>query len=391
MSVLLGIFVLATCVIAVELSARGFLARSRRIAQDKRESFFERIWPAHVRYHDYRAALDYRYIRLFSIDPRRAKWPHFRFDDQGFRLDRHDIRIGAGDGYKVAWMFGNSTLAGLGCREDETIPAYLNDELAASGSLYRVANLGVGGMSSTQELLLLIELLHAGFKPDAIVVYDGIIDQAKSHWVREAPHSWQDWQRGTGLARKARDAEHEANMSDFDYVKRIANDLRILFRQRLALPTLLRRSAPAGARSRPVAGGNWPLVVRRYLQNANIIAAIADRLGIPVVIYFQPLLAYEEHYLVRRLSAVEVDLLSTTYTDEHVRRDLIYSPQFAELRELLGDRFVDLSEIFRGRDDETLYGDPRHPNASGNAIIARSILDDLMTNRRLETADSRLA
>jgi hypothetical protein len=386
MSALLAAFLVAgIALIGAEIWARHVLQRRKDVRQDEKEAFFAGIWPAHVSYGDYRAALDYRYIRLFTLDPKRANFPGYRFDEHGFRLDAHNIGLTRKDGRKIIWMLGNSTLQGLGCREAETIPASLNDILAERGVSWRVANLGVGGMGSVQELLLVIELLHRGFSPDALIIYNGVIDQAKAHWVKDAPESWQEWQRKTPLAAQFRRLEQSADWTDADFLRQLVGDAKVLVRNRLALPTVLRGLKapvlPSAPPVRPTAGGNWNAVVSRYLRNLNILKATADWLGIPVVFYFQPIMEYEEHYKIRRFAPGEVDLLRFSYTDEHVRRDLIYDPKHDALRKSLGDRFVDLYDVFRGYDDIQLYGDPRHPNARGNRLIAEAIASDLFKRK----------
>ncbi len=77
------------------------------------------------------------------------------------------------------WMFGGSSVWGVGAPDDETIPSHvvgiLNDSLGIEA---KVKNLGRRGYVSTQEIIYLMRELQAGRRPDAVVFYDGVNDAA---------------------------------------------------------------------------------------------------------------------------------------------------------------------------------------------------------------------
>jgi hypothetical protein len=76
---------------------------------------------------------------------------------------------------KVIWMLGGSTLFGMGVPDMETIPSHLSRELNAAGSgCFVVLNLGMEGYLTNQELILLVEALKTGQRPDMVVFYDGV-------------------------------------------------------------------------------------------------------------------------------------------------------------------------------------------------------------------------
>jgi hypothetical protein len=71
--------------------------------------------------------------------------------------------------HKVIWMFGGSTLLGNGVPDMETIPSHLSRELNAVGpGCFAVLNLGMEGYLTNQELILLVEALKTGQRPDIL-------------------------------------------------------------------------------------------------------------------------------------------------------------------------------------------------------------------------------
>lgn len=79
------------------------------------------------------------------------------------------------DALKI-WMFGGSTLWGVGARDDFTIPSLLAKELNREGFNVQVRNFAVVGYVSTQELLTLGAELRRGETPDIVLFYDGAND-----------------------------------------------------------------------------------------------------------------------------------------------------------------------------------------------------------------------
>jgi lysophospholipase L1-like esterase len=78
---------------------------------------------------------------------------------------------------KVIWMFGGSTLFGVGVPDMETIPSNLSKELNSTGSgCFVILNAGVEGYLTNQELILLVESLKTGQRPDVVIFYDGVND-----------------------------------------------------------------------------------------------------------------------------------------------------------------------------------------------------------------------
>jgi hypothetical protein len=75
------------------------------------------------------------------------------------------------------WMFGGSTLYGSGVPDWATIPSLLSTQLnKLPNHCVAITNFGTEAYNSNQELLLLLEQLKAGRRPDVVIFYDGVND-----------------------------------------------------------------------------------------------------------------------------------------------------------------------------------------------------------------------
>jgi lysophospholipase L1-like esterase len=70
-----------------------------------------------------------------------------------------------------AYFFGGSTMWGLGVADRDTIPSQF-----AESTGVRSENYGEIGYTAHQGLVLLLQLLQAGHRPDLVVFYDGVND-----------------------------------------------------------------------------------------------------------------------------------------------------------------------------------------------------------------------
>jgi hypothetical protein len=322
-------------------------------------------YPPNAYMWNFNTKVDYRFISLYTMNPELAHNEEYDFDSFGFRLDAQKVRLDDAGPTKKIWMLGGSTTEGLGVRANETIGAHLNVLLRDHGSVYRVVNMGQGGFNSTQELLLLIELLQSGHAPDAILCYDGINEiPFEGEMDKNGSFAWEKGTPKTALLFDVQGGE-------------TVKTLLPLTLSRLTKIDDLMRAAQRRAHAGPPVN-NWDVVLRKHFTSLTAIKAIADQRRIPSFFYFQPVMGYEQHSGLRRFSAEEEkSLVPIIDPDEHKRLEALGTPAAAEQRQPLGDSFHDIHDVFRGHDQETLYADPRHPNGPGNAIIAAKIYEAL--------------
>jgi lysophospholipase L1-like esterase len=75
------------------------------------------------------------------------------------------------------FMMGGSTLWGTGVRDDHTLASLLAKHFSTNPAYdVEFTNLGQIGYVSTQELLLLYQMLRRGQRPDLVIFYDGVND-----------------------------------------------------------------------------------------------------------------------------------------------------------------------------------------------------------------------
>jgi hypothetical protein len=125
-----------------------------------------------------------------------VKKPGGRFMYEPYSLWKHSDKktesFNVQNGYRVTWepkaapnktdflvfMLGGSTTYCTESPDEFTIASILAKRLneAPSNHRYVVRNYGVNGFISDNEVHLLIKLLRAGERPDAVIFYDGLND-----------------------------------------------------------------------------------------------------------------------------------------------------------------------------------------------------------------------
>ncbi len=293
-----------------------------------------------------------------------------------------DVGRASDDDYAVA-MFGGSTMFGWGARDEFTIPSIVA-RLAAHhvpGARVRVTNHGRDGYVTNQEVIQLEERLKAGERPHVVVFYDGINDVE------------------TAIARQRAGETYEE-----ETLRATTEGRRRLRRQ--ALTTLLTETSTVGviralqrARSRPTdlemrlaATDRDRLadeVVSVYLSNMAHVRRLSVAYGFDVLFYWQPMLytktaptAYERSLFERRWfedgPPVSSDIYRALWLKvyDRIRATPTRDPAFH-----------DLSRLFDA-DPAPRFIDPQHLGESGNEIVARRMMDDLVPLLRARAAGS---
>ena len=108
-------------------------------------------------------------------------WRREKFDGQAVHVDEAGLRrteySDCTPGAYTIWMFGNSTLWGMGSLDEQTIPSQLAKRYQESGLRACVRNYGEYGWVSTQEIIqLMLELKANPQKPNLVIFYDGAVD-----------------------------------------------------------------------------------------------------------------------------------------------------------------------------------------------------------------------
>jgi lysophospholipase L1-like esterase len=246
------------------------------------------------------------------------------------------------------YFFGGSTMWGTGADDANTIPS-----LVAQLGGFRSQNYGEGAYTAHQGLLLLIELLQDGHRPDVVVFYDGVNEVAQKCRSELTPKSH---------AREARiKAALAATSADKTY------DLRYMAGPLLAAAAGL--SDAVGLRSRD---GTFDCHT-----NARKAQQIADNL----IQDWDVARRLVESYGGRFIGVLQpVSYYSKTKTD-HIRLPDLQRKQYEAVYPLIKQKVTGRPGLHDFTDvldhPEYFYIDFSHLSPNGNRYVARKLMEVL--------------
>ncbi|HLI64211.1 MAG TPA: SGNH/GDSL hydrolase family protein [Terriglobales bacterium] len=361
------------------------------------------------------------YVRISALfendeDPRayadgyhHAKWTHgfFReYNDSAVRWSPYVYWVGAeykgqyvninSSGIRRTWhrpepadyrcghrarifMFGGSTMWGVGARDGYTIPSWLQRMLSERHACGEVTNFGQDGYVSTQEVLTLANLLRAGDVPDIVVFYDGYNDTLTAAINREPGLTYDEYSRRL-----------EFNTNNFF---RPVHE-RVLIKQllwRISMSSGLgqiasrtvARMAPESymiiegtlvqrGGTRAEAGDDKQLeaaAAQYYLANVRTVEAMARQFGFRALFYWQPCIIDKKHL--------------TAYEQEQAKaiprfwRSFIVGVHQKVGQAAQSNNIHDISSLFADT-TEPYFIDQAHVTEDGNRIIAKQMLDEVV-------------
>jgi lysophospholipase L1-like esterase len=303
--------------------------------------------------------------------------PYLNVDQQGDRVtwnkpsrnDRPTLSV---------FAFGGSTTWGYGVRDDYTLASLLAKRLAEKTDYkVEVLNYGQMGYVTTQEVLLLYQLLAQGMRPDVVVFYDGINDCFAAYQAGIA-----------GLTQNESFRVREFNLVGGNRSRR--KNLYLT-----AIRTLLFHSNAArlgrliaGKDSDEEAGENVEAremlsylaphsdhrgaerleqdVVSRYVFNQQMVRMLGKQFGFRSLFYWQPAVFFKD-----KLTPFERSFPGDPQREKFF---LATYGRMAAAAQANGVR--DLSGIFKNN-PEICFTDAWHPTESANELIADSMSDDV--------------
>jgi lysophospholipase L1-like esterase len=259
---------------------------------------------------------------------------------------------------KVIWMFGGSTVFGLGVPDTETIPSNLSRELNSAGSAcFVILNAGVEGYVTNQELILLVEELKTGQRPDMVIFYDGVndADAAASAGI-PIPH--QEFERI-----KARIEGSLA--SKFDFLQN-SNSLGLV---RAVAGRFRRNGSSAPPPAELVARASAAL--DNYEANIRVVRSLGQAYNFKVFCFWQPSLASGGKPLAPFEDQLQRNILSSS--DARSFKILRAVNAEAARRSLRGGDFVFLGQVFDSVKEPLYIDHLMHLGPRGNQIVAHAI------------------
>jgi hypothetical protein len=304
----------------------------------------------------------------------------------GIRRTWNSSDCDADDTATRIFMFGGSTLWGVGARDDFTIPSLVARKLATHGySHVCVVNWGECGHVTTQEVLTLLLQLRTTNSPSVVVFYDGVNDVFAAY---------QSGAVGTPQNELNRRAEFNLTARGGEMLTRgstVAVQTSSLYRVwSKAWKDLLGGRAEARSGRRELDQGKQiglaDGVLKTYAANLEIVRALGREYGFEALFYWQPVA-----FVSKQLTADEKQrlfeccggewgrgfegLLKTTYTRLAMNENLMRTSGFR-----------DLSGVFRTV-TASVFIDFAHKSEDGNEQVAEEIVRDLM--RVLDSGPAR--
>lgn len=276
---------------------------------------------------------------------------------------------------KKVFMFGGSTMWGLGTGDDFTIPSIFAKEAKNKGINCDVTNFGQYSYISTQEVIELMLQLQKGNIPDVVIFYDGVNDTFGAFQLGVA-----------GLPQGEFRREREFNLLENSQIRILAAQSAI---RRLHTVRFLNGALEKfGLRHNNI--GTIPLeyekpvsdkatlahkVAETYLNNINLVKALSNAYGFKCLFYWQPMIYLKQHL-------TEYERMSIGLDCNYPGMKEIYLDTYALMREraagLKNDiAFHDISSIFSDT-HEPIYIDFNHIGEKGNSLIAQRMVEDFV-------------
>jgi len=261
------------------------------------------------------------------------------------------------------WVFGGSTVYGLGVPDWATLPSYLSERLNADlPECIKVTNLGVQGYVVNQEMLLLIDELKAGHRPNLAVFYDGLNDGLVGTVSPGFPTAHMEFDQ----IRARVEDRMGVKLSFLNHTYTMKTVKAVL--RRLRGPE--RASLPPGemaARAKATLGN--------YEATLAVIRALAAIYHFDVDFFWQPCLFYGN----KPLDPFERWVIEFTNRESVAlwQQGLNAVYQEAEVRSAASGSFIFLGNMFDSVNKPLYIGDALHLGPRGNQIVAETIAREL--------------
>ncbi len=259
------------------------------------------------------------------------------------------------------WIFGGSTVYGSGVPDWYTIPSFLSRDMNPrdvnrdAGNCVVVTNYGVQGYVATQDLILLVEQLKRGGRPNIVIFYGGSNDAETG---MRAADPWSTYS-GIGVIKPRAEG---AMRGRFDFVRRF-----YIVRTLDAIRQYLLRGN--GTSSEPQLRAKAALVLDNYTANLTVARALGLAYKFKLFAFWEPMLLYGHKPLVGFEQQINhVDATSETRV---ATKSFIAAYQEAE-RRAPREGFVSLAGVFDSVPD-AVYLDEVHLGPRGNEVVANAI------------------
>lgn len=266
---------------------------------------------------------------------------------------------------QTIYMFGGSTVLGIGARDDYTIPSLLSKMLHGKGYDVVVYNYGELAYTYTQEVILLILLLRDGHRPDYVIFYDGISDVYSAYQTGSAGFIQNLSEiRDKLKAKKPTPLEH-IGIAIRDLLKghcMIYNAVR-------KIPAYYRKPQFQESASKYTDEQLMTLahdITEYYMQSKDLLDRLAKAYDFKYICFWQPVMLLEER-LINDEAEADRRLHDKALTS-------CFKYTMASLAKRPSRHFFDITDALYGR-TESCYIDFAHLSEEGNEMVSTKIAD----------------
>ncbi|MBN1818301.1 MAG: SGNH/GDSL hydrolase family protein [Sedimentisphaerales bacterium] len=272
---------------------------------------------------------------------------------------------------KIVFMFGGSTMFGLGARDDRTIASdfsrLLNEKQQES---YFVYNFGQPAYIFFQELIKLIVLLHDGYRPHYVLFYNG---------ANEIYGSYQSGKAGVYLnfeqiRHKVEDEPSSAVGYFYRGFTRTIDSSKIY----QAIDRLSQQFERNSLREKAVRYSDQQLrilameVADDYGKSIQLLQKLSESYGFEYICFMQPLLCLEEEPIE------DISLLGDPSRIQDPAFRKLHHYVYEEMRTRKFDRVVDISDTLQNRTTPIFY-DFCHISEEGEALVAERLYKEFVS------------
>ncbi len=277
------------------------------------------------------------------------------------------------------FMMGGSTLWGTGVRDDYTLASLLAKHFADSPNYeLEITNLGQIGYVSTQELLLLYELLRRGQRPDVVLFYDGVneaftgyqngmggLTQSEFFRAQEFSVLSSSWGRKILYRTALRSALMSTGLADLIKLLAGKDNPNMLPHQVQPFPSLSYLAPPQDFEGTDAVEQD---VVDIYLFNVRMARMLGEQFKFEPIFYWQPTVFSKNQLAPFERRLLPGDPMRAKFFKGTYRR-------LAQAASANG--VIDISGILNNRHQQLDFIDPYHLNEAANGIVARRMAADL--------------
>jgi hypothetical protein len=288
-------------------------------------------------------------------------WRRDKYDGQTVHINAAGLRNTAysdcSPGAFTIWMFGNSTLWGMGSLDDQTIPSLLAKRFQDAGQRICVKNYGEYGWVNTQELIELeLELKAEAQKPNLVIFYDGVSDSFLPYET-DAGDVHGNYNQMRVFFKDFRKAQKPG----FDFL-RSSNTYRLLDELSTKFARSTVQAAETPAEGRPMD----ELVLQiesNYEKNMELAELLAREFGFRCVFFWQPSALVGPKPFTR-----EEEELRAMSEKSNPGIQQLFKATWAAMRSRHRDGFIFLGDIFENH-PERLFVDVSHVGPEANQMI----------------------